>query len=334
MSDNTFSFRWGIDILDSGTTSIPNFILEVYHCVEWVDDEGNEGIGISNTEAMFIIHLASFKYESPKGKARPSLTGTLKERMGYASNQGVINVKDSLVKKGLLKITERPGLPHEYNFEGFSRAAVAARQRRQEEADPSTKLDDHPSTKVDEGRQENLTRRRKEEEKEQEGGASCAAPPAPVLADKAADTRSPTDLPDATTQAEVLFAARTPAPGNGDLQSAEVKLLTSGWNIRVRAVKDAAIYLLDATGWEVPVIQSDRSDWFRTLRDHTETFGTSNLPRLYREAHRRMLEAREQGITYPPRPGALTKTMAAIVDERKRAGITVSAAGKRILEVK
>jgi hypothetical protein len=152
-----------------------------------------------------------------------------------------------------------------------------------------------------------------------EKGASCAAPPAP--ADKAVSTRSPTDLPDATTQAEILFAGRTPAPGDGDLQGAEARLLTSGWNIRSRAVKDAVIYLLHATGWEVPVTQSERNDWHKSLKEHAEAFGTSNLPALYAEAHRRMRQAREEsGLTYPPRPGALTRTMQAVREEQRESG--------------
>jgi hypothetical protein len=151
-----------------------------------------------------------------------------------------------------------------------------------------------------------------------------AAPPelaenTPTPAKRVADTRSSIDLPATDIQAELLFAGRTPArPGNGDLQSAEVKLLTSGWRIREKAVKDALIYLLSATGWEVPVTQTDRRDWHKSLKEHTAAFGASNLAALYAEAHRRMLKARESGgLTYPPRPGALTRTMQAIADEKK-----------------
>ena len=178
-----FSFRWGVDLFDDQRTPIPNWILEYYHQVEWqgVDGDGQpaRGVGISNTEMMFIIHLASFKYESEKGVASPSLTGTIAQRMQYRSNQGIINVEKGLVNKGLLLVEKRSGKTSVYDFTPFSQAIIKAIESSTKvddsDNDPSTKLDDYPSTKVDDSdndpstkldgsRQQNLTRRKEKKE--------------------------------------------------------------------------------------------------------------------------------------------------------------------------
>lgn len=186
----TFSFRWGVDLFDNEHTQIPNWILAYYHQVPWVN--GNKsGEGISNTEMMFIIHLASFKYESTKGKSTPSLTHTLKERMGYKTNQGIINVQEGLVSKGLLIVHKNPGRRSLYDFTPFSKKVLklAITNEFDDElspdnpstkidesvnsdlSDPSTKIDADPSTKIDATRLQNLTQRKEEEKnpKEQVG---------------------------------------------------------------------------------------------------------------------------------------------------------------------
>jgi hypothetical protein len=177
-----FSFRWGIDLFDDERTPIPNWILTNYHQIEWqgADGEGNpiSGIGVSNTEMMFIIHLASFRYETENGQASPSLTGTIADRMNYTSNQGIINVEEKLVNKGLLLVEKRPGQTSIYDFTPFSEAIIKAIMQNNPSTkidDPqSTKIDDLPeesSTKVDESRQQKLTRRKEEKEnsKDEEG---------------------------------------------------------------------------------------------------------------------------------------------------------------------
>ena len=171
-----FSFRWGVDLFDDERTPIPNWILSNYHQVEWqgIDEEGNliSGVGISNTEMMFVIHLASFRYESEQGQASPSLTGTIADRMNYTSNQGIINVEEKLVSKGLLLVEKRPGQTSIYDFTPFSEAIIKAIMQ----SNPSTKVDDHQSTKIDDlpaesstkvdgSRQQKLTRRKEENEK-------------------------------------------------------------------------------------------------------------------------------------------------------------------------
>jgi len=169
-----FSFRWGIPWLDGdGFTTIPNFMLATYAAIPWVKPDGKggtvAGIGVSDAEMMFIIHLASYRFERPGAVARPALTTTLRMRMGYATNQGIINVQRSLEEKGLLRVERRPGLASVFDFGGFSRACwveFSARQEQDNQApvappvipsagppvdDPSTKIDGGSSIFVDGG---------------------------------------------------------------------------------------------------------------------------------------------------------------------------------------
>lgn len=124
----SFSFRWGIDLFDDSDTRIPNMILDNYYRVPWeIIEDGNivkTGVGIDPREMMFIVHLARRKYESPNGKAKPSITGEIKEKMGYKTNQGVINLSDGLERKGLVSITRNPGKRSLYDFTEFSKRVL------------------------------------------------------------------------------------------------------------------------------------------------------------------------------------------------------------------
>lgn len=108
-------------------------------------------------------------------------------------------------------------------------------------------------------------------------------------------------LPDAPTQMGLLFAGRT----NGNTpahEDAEKALQRSGWNIRKRELKDAAIHFLAATGWEVPRADDVRSDWIKTLKAHVDEFGADQLYAMYSETLR--------AANYPVgRPGSFTKAM-------------------------
>lgn len=118
-----FKFRWGVPEWDVDFTMIPNPVLRQYSTVPWINQDDEEGIGITNQEMMFIIHLASFRYESAwTGPARPSLATTIRKRMGYAQPKSATKLKEALVHKGLLKVTEIKGWPHEYDLTPFSLA--------------------------------------------------------------------------------------------------------------------------------------------------------------------------------------------------------------------
>lgn len=167
-----FSFRWGVSLFDNARTEIPNIILRYYHKVP-----------VTNIEMMFILHLASFKYEMEGSSAKPSLTKTLRERMGYKSNQGIINVEQSLVDKGLLIVKKSPGKRSEYDFAPFSEKIllIASQEESSTKLDgsesstklddnQSTNIDDQSSTKLDGSRQQNLTRIREEEKESNKRG--------------------------------------------------------------------------------------------------------------------------------------------------------------------
>lgn len=148
--EGAYSFRWGIPLLDGDSTVLPNFMLQMYTQIEWTDKDGNQGQGISNTEMMLIIHLASFRYECANGKAAPSLTVTLRERMGYATNQGIINVVESLEFKNLLDVHRERGKRSTYDFTGFSKACMRLlHEKSSTKLDESTKVDGNQSTKID-----------------------------------------------------------------------------------------------------------------------------------------------------------------------------------------
>ena len=112
MSDPSFSFRWGIDLLDAGHVQIPNFILRNY----------NEA-GIKRHEMLLIIHLASYKYESPNGCSKPALT-TIADELGYTV-QRLCQILNELEKRELLIRKRTPGFTTEYNFQPFSQKVLA-----------------------------------------------------------------------------------------------------------------------------------------------------------------------------------------------------------------
>lgn len=244
-----FSFRWGIPVLDGdGFTTIPNFMLATYAAIPWGKPDGKGGViagmGISDAEMMFIIHLASYRFERPGTVARPALTTTLKARMGYATNQGIINVQKSLEEKGLLRVERRPGFASVFDFGGFSRACWAEFSARQEPDtqipavsvippivppvippdmapavppaipmgmppadDPSTKIDDHPSIFVDDHPSTKIDgKKRIQEENTRRKDPSGAIAPVGT-APKAGKAQA--DLAPVSPASKILFALLT-----------------------------------------------------------------------------------------------------------------------------
>lgn len=132
--ERQFSHRWGIP-WDSDVTYVEvlTFILEHY-----------AELGVTNTEMMLTIHLASFKYESEQGESRPALSTTIRERMGYDSEEGVRKVLRSLKRKRWLKVIDRPGKPNIYDFEPLARACHRLSLEKH-----STGVDAHSPTGVE-----------------------------------------------------------------------------------------------------------------------------------------------------------------------------------------
>lgn len=106
---NTFVSRWGIPELDDYRwLNIPGFIMR------------NWSKFVSIQEWSFILQIMSFKFDSENGQASPSLE-TITDELGYKNVRSVQTLKKSLVKKGLLEITERSGFTDIYNFKIFAK---------------------------------------------------------------------------------------------------------------------------------------------------------------------------------------------------------------------
>lgn len=111
MNDEQFSFRWGIPWLDAGFVQVPDFFFDTY-----------ADLGVLPSEFAFILHLARYKYESPRGQSRPSLV-TIAKQMGYTV-RGVQKLRARLEDKGLLIVTEVRGRPSVYDFQNFALACM------------------------------------------------------------------------------------------------------------------------------------------------------------------------------------------------------------------
>lgn len=120
MGDQSFSFRWGIPLLDKGDTRIPNFFFDHYTAA-----------GISRTEFLTVLHLARYQFESAGSECRPSVR-TVAQQMGY-TRRGLQNILARLEKRGLLKRYYRNGLTTIYDFSGLSKAILLLNLRQRGE---------------------------------------------------------------------------------------------------------------------------------------------------------------------------------------------------------
>ena len=87
--------RWKYEELARSFTPVSNFFLENYSSLK----ESEKERGLNSTEAMFIIHIMSYKWGDDK--PFPSLQ-TIAERMGLSRRQ-VRNVVKNLENSGYLK---------------------------------------------------------------------------------------------------------------------------------------------------------------------------------------------------------------------------------------
>ena len=134
MEDNgSFSFRWGIPVLDEGYTAIPNVILDHYAAA-----------GISRSEFLVILHLARYQYESDASECRPGVA-TVARQMGY-SDRGLQKILAGLETRGLLTRSFREGKTTLYDFSGFSRTVLILSQG----VNPSSPVGVNPSSPEEE----------------------------------------------------------------------------------------------------------------------------------------------------------------------------------------
>ena len=110
----TIEMRWGIPELDQeiAMTRIPNFILE--YAAE---------LTVTPQELAMIIHLAAFRYESPKGVSKPSIM-TIATLLGYTDDKQVRRMIRRLEDAKLLQVTRTTGQTSIYDFKGLSQKCL------------------------------------------------------------------------------------------------------------------------------------------------------------------------------------------------------------------
>lgn len=111
MDDHKIDFRWGIPELDSGFTTIPNYIIGHY-----------AELGVTPVQFALVIHLSSFHFNSARGQSSPSI-GTIAEGMGV-STRYVQKLTRSLEDNHYLEITVRPGKTNIYSLQGLALACL------------------------------------------------------------------------------------------------------------------------------------------------------------------------------------------------------------------
>jgi translation initiation factor 2B subunit (eIF-2B alpha/beta/delta family) len=113
MTDERFSFTWGLDLLnDLGYVRLYNFMLHYY-----------AGLGMTRLEMLCLVHLVSYHYESPDGSSRPSLA-TIASQMGYSDTRHVYELINSLESKGFITVERRPGMTSIYSAHNFAKRCL------------------------------------------------------------------------------------------------------------------------------------------------------------------------------------------------------------------
>lgn len=141
MSDQGFSFRWGIPSLDraGGGLYVFGFMLRNYARL------------VTRSEFLLILHFASFHFESEHGESRPSAE-TIRKLMGYRNVDSVYQLTRTLKEKGMLKIKNRPGKTSIVDGAGFANASMKL-DGENIPYDPSHGLDHDPNhTEEEEGK--------------------------------------------------------------------------------------------------------------------------------------------------------------------------------------
>jgi hypothetical protein len=161
MADESFSFRWGIPLLDDGHTTIPNFMLDNY-----------AQVGVSRAEFLTIVHLARYQYESRDAECKPSVA-TVARQMGY-TRRGLRKLLAGLEERGLLARHFRSGETTIYDFSGFSRAVLELSTGEEPQFLPK-KLREEPQFLGDRNpgssKEEKIRRKAGEEEEEEAAGS-------------------------------------------------------------------------------------------------------------------------------------------------------------------
>jgi hypothetical protein len=134
-NDDHISFRWGIPWLDRDYMQIPTAFFRFYHQV-----------GLTRAEFLFVLHLASYKFESREGQSRPSLT-TIAGEMGI-SVRTAQRLRAHLEEGGLLQVFYQRGKPSIYSFHLLARALLEAEKQGEQNVTPDTHVTPTPDTHV------------------------------------------------------------------------------------------------------------------------------------------------------------------------------------------
>jgi hypothetical protein len=128
--DEPISFRWGVRIpreLRSGEF-LYQFMLRSY-----------AALGVSPQEFALILHLSAYHYESPRGRACPSIA-TVATEMGKGTRT-VGRMISALVSRGLLLVERHLGWVSTYNARPFAERCLQLWTNRSQEApEPATPL--------------------------------------------------------------------------------------------------------------------------------------------------------------------------------------------------
>jgi hypothetical protein len=114
MEDGSFSFRWGVPVLQDRFMCIPNFFFDCY-----------AEAGVTGTEFLLILHLARYRFEKRGSQSRPSLS-TVARQMG-CTQRALQKTLAGLEERGLIRRCYRPGYTTVYEFSDFSRAVQAVK---------------------------------------------------------------------------------------------------------------------------------------------------------------------------------------------------------------
>lgn len=116
-------------------------------------------------------------------------------------------------------------------------------------------------------------------------------------------------LPDTETQMGILFSQNGRGI-EGQLQA----ISRAGWNIRGEDIRNATAHFLKASGLPIPNDVSTRKDWIKSISQQVNNFGVVVLEKAYPLAMRQC-----EGLTIG-RPGALDKTLPAVIRDMKNGG--------------
>jgi len=111
-----FNFTWGMaqsTLNTYGYLPITGFMLDAYTT-----------LGLTRDEFLCLEHLARYHYNSPIGRATPSLE-TIRQQMGYAHVNSVARLIKSLEEKEMIHVRRIPGRCSEYDASPYAQAALA-----------------------------------------------------------------------------------------------------------------------------------------------------------------------------------------------------------------